>query len=483
MRALPSTGLGLAISTWTLAGCGGWSIGGVEFGGRKAPVAEAGFSRAVTVRETIVLDGSQSRSRSGRQLRFSWTLDSAPAGSQAALMHSETPTPSLIPDVLGSYLIRLVVHDGRASDPDTVTVVADTGADLRVGPGRPLETPGAAASVAKDGYVITIDAGVYAADAVVWRRDGLTIRGAGGLAHLEADGAHAQGKAIWVVQGDDTTIEGMEFSGATVDDGNGAGIRQEGAGLTLRHCYFHDNENGILASDNAASDLVIEHCEFARNGFGRGYTHNIYVNRVRSLTLRFNWFHHARVGHNVKTRAQTSYILYNRITDEDGGTASYAIDLSNGGLVYVIGNVIQQGPLTSNTNTLSFGPEGFRHAINELYLINNTLVSDHPSGTFVKAWPGGQVRMQNNIFAGRGRVIDGSASMTTNLVMEDPGFVSRAGYDYRLSLNSPARNAGSDPGTARGFPLTPTYQYRHRTDSERREIEGSIDIGAFEFAP
>jgi hypothetical protein len=174
---------------------------------------------------------------------------------------------------------------------------------LSVGAKRELKRPSAAAQIARDGDVIEIDAGIYDGDAVVWRQHRLTIRGVGGRAHLRADGAQAEDKAIWVVRGNDTTIEGIEFSGAKVPDGNGAGIRLEGAGLTVRDCYFHDNENGILTSANPASDIVVEHSEFAHNGFGDGYTHNLYIGNVRSFTLRFSYVHQALVGHNVKSRA------------------------------------------------------------------------------------------------------------------------------------------------------------------------------------
>ena len=124
-----------------------------------------------------------------------------------------------------------------------LTLVAVT---LEVGPGRALTRPSQAAAIAQDGDVVAIDAGTYTGDVATWRANGLTLRGVGGRAHLVANGQSAQGKAIWVIQGNNTTVEAIEFSGAAVRDRNGAGIRQEGAGLTVRDCSFHDNENGIL---------------------------------------------------------------------------------------------------------------------------------------------------------------------------------------------------------------------------------------------
>lgn len=121
-----------------------------------------------------------------------------------------------------------------------------------------------AAAAAQAGETVDVDVGVYAGDACTWSADNLLIRGvpvagsAAKYAHMDSKGAHAQGKAIWVVDGKNTAIESIEFSGAKVPDGNGAGIRQQGPGITIRNCYFHDNENGILGAGN---DMVIEYPE------------------------------------------------------------------------------------------------------------------------------------------------------------------------------------------------------------------------------
>jgi hypothetical protein len=99
-------------------------------------------------------------------------------------------------------------------------------------------------------------------------------------------------------------VEWIEFSECQVPDENGAGIRQEGNDLTVRHCYFHHNQNGILAGTVNPSTIRIEHSEFGYNGFGDGYTHNLYINNIDSLIFRFNYSHHAIVGHELKSRAR-----------------------------------------------------------------------------------------------------------------------------------------------------------------------------------
>lgn len=355
---------------------------------------------------------------------------------------------------------------------------------LHVGPDWPLRVPSEAAAVAQDGDLILIDAADYVGDVAIWRADNLTIRGVGGRARLVAAGRNAEGKAIWVIKGDNTTVENIEFSGATVPDRNGAGIRQEGAGLIVRHSYFHNNENGILGGGGAQSDILIEYSEFAYNGYGDGYSHNIYISAARSLVVRFSYLHHARIGHNLKTRAQENFILYNRIMDEAEGTASYAIDIPDGGTSYIIGNLIQQGPYTDNSTMVSYGAESLSNPGRELYLVNNTLVNDRPQGgTFVRVAAGAQnAQVINNLFVGSGTPVAGPHGAITNLVTEDGGLKDRAGYDYRLTAASPAVDAGSPPGSAGDVSLQPIHHYLHPLQGAPRPLVGAIDIGAYEFS-
>ena len=374
---------------------------------------------------------------------------------------------------------------GRATSA-YVNATASNGSStkvIHVGPRRALKTPSQAAAVAKDGDTIEIDAGLYSGDVATWTRNNLTIMGVRGRAHLDANGKNAQGKGIWVIQGANNTIENIEFSGAKVPDQNGAGIRQEGAGLTLRNCYFHDNQNGILTGANSSSDILIEYTEFARNGSGDGQTHNMYIGNVRTFTLRYSYSHLAKIGHLVKSRAQTNYILYNRLTDETG-TASYEINLPNGGRAYIIGNLIQQSPNTDNDTIISYAEERASNPVQELYVVNNTIVNDYGNGTFVRvSGSPSSSRLVNNLFIGPGTVLQGQGTQTTNLATRNAHLVNQAGYDYHLSAGSPAINGGTPPGTAGGFDLTPLYEYVHpMLRAKTRSIVGSaIDIGAYEY--
>jgi hypothetical protein len=355
---------------------------------------------------------------------------------------------------------------------------------LLVGPERALKTPSAAAKVARDRDIVQIDAGLYAGDAAIWTQNALTIKAVGGRAHLRADGVEAEGKGIWVVKGAGTTIEGIEFSGAKVSDRNGAAIRLEGPGLTVRNSYFHDNENGILTGSDLESDVLVEHSEFARNGTDDGHSHNLYIGTVRSFTLRYSYSHHALVGHNVKSRAIKNYILYSRIADEQDGRASLAIDLPDGGLSFVIGNLIQQGPENENRTVVAYGAEGYKNLLNELYLISNTLVNDDPKGgRFVVIRPGADAaRVINNLFSGPGEMLVGKAEARGNLRLAKTDFVNPDKLDYRPRPRAGGIGKGIDAGSAYGFPLRPSAEYLHPLGMRPRPTVGPLDLGALQHA-
>ena len=351
---------------------------------------------------------------------------------------------------------------------------------LQVGQGKEFSVPSKAATVARSGDIVEISAGTYTGDVAVWDTNNLVLRGVGGRPHLKAGGVNAQGKAIWVIRGENVTVENIELSGAKVPDANGAGIRHEGTGLTIRNCYIHDNEVGILTGTNPNNDILIEYSEFA-NSYG-DYNHNIYIGKIRKFTLQFSYIHHATNGHNVKTRAQNNFILYNRIMDELEGRSSFAIDLPNGGRSYIIGNVIQKGVNAENSSVISYAAEGATNPLQEFYLVNNTIVSDFRKGTFLKFFAQPDVaKIVNNIFAGIGVRFDDAGDTHHNIVSGDVLFRDRRTFDYRVTNYSPAIDAGTAPGIAEGHDLTPVFQYVHPSSQTMRTIVGQMDIGAYEF--
>ena len=358
---------------------------------------------------------------------------------------------------------------------------------------RTYESPNAlyAADVVQAGDTIEIDAETYTGQAAlaVWSANDLLIKGVGGQAQLVASGEYIWGKGIWVCRGDNITVEHIEFSGASVPDGNGAGIRLDGIGLTVRYCYFHDNENGILAGNPYAGDILIEFSEFANNGYGDGYTHNLYIGHVNKLTFRYNYSHHAKVGHNLKSRANENYILYNRIMDEESGYSSRLIDLSNGGFSIIMGNLLMQGPEAENNNLVGYGLEGLSNtSAHELYFINNTLVNKRQASCiFVDIKNGTSIaNVSNNIFAGSGTIINGTTTtMDHNLIESNIAalnFVDEENHDYQLQANAPAIDFGTTVDDVNGYSLTPEFEYVHPLASiPRSTVNDIIDAGAYEY--
>ena len=335
---------------------------------------------------------------------------------------------------------------------------------IRVGPTKTIKTIAEAAIVARAGAIIEVDSGDYSADVAVWTQDRLTLRAIGGRVKLIAAGAAAEGKGIWVMRGGQMSVEGFDFVGARVPDRNGAGIRFEKGALRVRNCTFTDNENGILTSSQADAELVIENSEFGGNGYGDGRSHNLYVGAIARLTVTGSYFHHAKVGHLLKSRAAESHIFYNRLTDGPGGRASYELEFTNGGVAYVVGNIIQQGPQTENPHLISFGAEGYTWPKNELYLINNTLVDNRPEGgVFLRVQPGAViVKAVNNLLVGRGRLESaGDGEYRNNLTVGRDEFESAAQEDYRLKRGTSLLGKAVASGSANGVSLEPQAEYVH----------------------
>lgn len=394
-----------------------------------------------------------------------------------------------LPD--GEYTVA-ISSDGGATFRQTANVAVNGAGAVRnftparvvrVGPGRQYSHPSQVAGIVQSGDVVEIDAGLYNGPASTWSTSDLTLRGVGGRAHLIAPATISNGKATWVTGGANIAVENIEFSGAAVPDLNGAGIRAEGRDLAVCGSSFHDNQQGILGG---AGNVLVEYTEFARNGNcddPSGCAHNIYIGNVSRFTLRFSYSHHARVGHLVKSRAQENYILYNRIMDESDGNSSYVIDLPNGGLSYVIGNLLQQSPSTDNPTMLIYGAEGLSNPSKALYVVNNTFVNDRASGTFISVAGGSAATVRNNLFVGNGTLVSGTATQASNLRTDTPNFVDIAAFDYRPTAATPGVDQGTPPGLGGSFDLTPAYQYAHPANRVVRPIRSTIDIGAYEYAP
>jgi hypothetical protein len=354
---------------------------------------------------------------------------------------------------------------------------------LTVGAGQQYTTVRAAAAAAQNGDTIHISAGDYRGDVATWRASNLTICGVGGRARLIANGVHEGGKGIWVIQGSNTTVVNVEFHGAKVPDQNGAGIRQEGPNLTLRSTGFFDNENGILADGGSSATITIEYSEFARNGFGDGYTHNIYIGQIGRLNVRYSYFHEAKIGHQLKTRARENVIEYSYFMDGPSGTSSYLLNFDNGGRAVVRGNLLQKGPNADNSILITHYANIWGAAYNSLTLEHNTIVTTYPGGRFIDVNTGAAVTLAGNVFAGT----NGTALISGGTVTNQQN-VMAAAADLPGATNVAQPNFWPGANLLARLPLASPVVGSYPTDTPQpfavRAVSGSQRLaGALQASP
>ncbi len=312
---------------------------------------------------------------------------------------------------------------------------------LTVGSGSQFSTVTSAVAASHDGDTVQIQAGTYVNDfATINTR--ITLQGVGGMASLVATASPPNGKAI-LTTNTDATLDHLEISGAAVADENGAGIRYQAGNLVLTNSYIHDNQNGILANANPTGTLTIRSSEFAHNGIGDGHTHDIYIGDVASLSIDNSYFHGVLVGHEIKSRAERTTITNSRIQDGPDGTASYSIDLPNGGNALIQGNVIQQGPASQNPAIIAYGEEGGVHAGSSLTVTGNTILNDLNSPSAAAVWnaAGAPASVTGNSTYGlaANQVIRGAASAPGNTILvAEPALVTTSPWNGAAAPSAPA---------------------------------------------
>jgi len=336
-----------------------------------------------------------------------------------------------------------------------------------VGPGAPISRISDAARIARDGDTVEILSGDYKGDVAVWTQQKLTIRGVGATPTIIANKQSAEGKAIWVIRNGDFVIDNIAFTGARAADSNGAGIRFERGRLHVIRCRFSDNENGILTGNDSDSELVVEDSEFSAAPRDRGpLKHLLYVGRIGRFTLSGTQVRDGFQGHLVKSRARENFVRYNLLYDGPSGSAAYELEFPNGGVAYVVGNVIGQSEQTTNPVVIAYGAEGSAWPDNALYLSHNTLVSERWNGAwFLRVWSENipaatPIVAVNNLTVGLGIFSAGAAGefagnfSVLSFVLGDPSTL-----DFRLGSRSLIVGAGVEPPKVRGYSLAPEAEF------------------------
>lgn len=368
-----------------------------------------------------------------------------------------------------------------------------------IGPARTYKFCSQVSSLVADGDTVEIDNATYDNDKqVTWTKNNLYFLGIGGKPILKAGSLiandNSNGKGIFVIRGNNTTVENIEFNNSKVPDHNGAGIRQEGSNLIVRHCTFSNNEMGILQGGTIPNcTILIEFCKFLNNGStsNPGYQHNVYINHIDTLIFRFNVTLDAIAeGHELKSRASNNFIMYNRISNLSS-TDTRNIDLPNGGTALILGNVIEQGPNSSNSNIIGFGMEGLTNpGPHNLFICSNTIVNRMNKGNFISVAGIDSLQIYNNFFLGAktgGFLIGTPAQLdSSNNIINDnlavAQFIDLTNSNFHIAKTSPAINKGIFLFKfAKGHCIMPAYEFVTDSNYTLRAADNKLDIGAFEF--
>ncbi len=305
-----------------------------------------------------------------------------------------------------SLLAAALIAAGLAASGLSAPAAAAT---LEVGTGKTYAMPSAAIAAAHDGDHIVIAAGSYF-DCASVRANDLTIEGAGPDATILTDKACA-GKALLVLDGNNTTVRNLTLTRARVPDGNGAGIRAEGGDLTVEHLKFDNNQDGILSSDMPGKKIIVRDSEFTRNGGCElgPCAHGVYVGKIALLRVEHTKFFETKQAHSIKSRAQRTEVIGCDIADGATGTSSYAIEVPNGGDLLVRDNHIEKGPKSENhTAAIEIGAEGVTQPTPTIIVQHNTFLVEGQYNSFlVYNLTATEAQLTGNVLQGNAKAIRG----------------------------------------------------------------------------
>jgi len=409
-----------------------------------------------------------------------------------------------------------------------VFLVANTafGETYKVGPSERIVKISAIADALKPGDVVEVTGDITDSmklTASGTKENPIVIRGAGDK-RPKIDFAKARNGIE--TQGDNYLFENLEFTNAA-----SRGIFQVSGGITIRNCYFHDNNNGIMGADDPnVGDITIEFCEFFHNGEGI-YAHQMYLASWKpgaTATVQFNYIHDSTGGVNIKSRMPHNIIRYNwienaanyecDIVDSDESPVAASLRPMN---TEFIGNVVitnaergnphhkmnlgsdqPRSPGTEGTFTIANNTFVLRRASDEIHMIrfggnvkagllyNNIFVAPGvPSFRLVviedtAAEPGkagtpgrmGSLAGANNFVADNCLEVPGE--LTGTIRGADAGFTDLKSHDFALKAGSPCIGAG-DKAAVMAAHFAPLRKKIISGGELKRASGERIDIGAF----
>jgi hypothetical protein len=293
---------------------------------------------------------------------------------------------------------------------------------LTVGSEKQYATIAAATAAAKAGDTVQVQAGTYTNDFAT-TKTGITLTAVGGQVTMVSTSTAAPAAALLTVT-TDATINGFTFSGMRNAAGTGAGILVTGGNVTVQNSLFQNNQDGLLATANAATSVTIQGSEFSHNGNNDGFSGNVNAAAIKALTITGSYIHDSLGGDEVKSLATATTISGTRIED-NGSAALYAVETPNGGSVTLSGNTIEKGANSTVAASLHFGG-GTVAAGSSLNVSGNTFVADKGGAILLWNQSTTAASLNSNVTYGFGTIASGLASTFANTVPATRPAVSTA---------------------------------------------------------
>lgn len=351
------------------------------------------------------------------------------------------------PGFAGTDTITYTVQDARGAVSAGTVVITDSPAaapgggvrEFWVGAGEEYASLREVSQVSQEGDIIYVRAGAYYDDYATFNHS-VSIIGVGGMAHFiwegnpNVQGGHLipNGKGIINTesQAHAVHVENLILEGAVVGDRNGAGIRHQGGDLTVVNSQFIGNQNGILTNASGPSaSISVLNSYFDGNGFWDGLAHAIYVKDAASLTVANTQIVNTVAGHHVKSTAASTTVTHS-ILDDGTGTASFAVDVSQGGDLLVRNNTIiqtesgQAPPILSYSNSRG-GEAG------TVLIEGNAVINAKASSLFLRNDSEAVAALEGNVFTNINGaqllLADGLSSLSGNSM--DGAAIADRGFD------------------------------------------------------
>ena len=133
-----------------------------------------------------------------------------------------------------------------------------------------------------------------------------------------------------------------------------------------------------------------------------------------------SYFHDTKIGHHIKSRASRTIIEGNRIVDGTNGTASYNIDVPNGGVVGISNNNIVQSATSPNSILIHFGGESAPYPGSSLQVSNNILQNFRSSAVAVANATNIPVTVASNRLYALPVILSGPGALSSNQLLSQP---------------------------------------------------------------